>query len=154
MPTIVWSLRRFHLIDNLPKGSKFDAEHYISHILSPLRENPAPYQDDPKRRYVIHTDNARPHCAERVTRFLDHNSPHWAPHPPYSPNLTPQTSGFSRIWKGCFKWVYATNLINFGPMSRKFWGESIVRLWIVYFKNGSFDCKTVLAQMVNMLSNA
>jgi hypothetical protein len=38
MLTVVWDPHGFHLIDVLPKGSKFNAGHYISHILSLLRE--------------------------------------------------------------------------------------------------------------------
>jgi hypothetical protein len=45
--------RGFHLIDVLPNGSKFDAEQDISHILSPLREILALYQDDPRRHFMI-----------------------------------------------------------------------------------------------------
>jgi transposase len=77
------------LIDVLPKGSKFHAGHYICHILSPLPEINAHYQDDPRIHFVIHADNARPHCAKPVTQFLDHNSLHRAPHYPYSPDLAP-----------------------------------------------------------------
>jgi hypothetical protein len=34
MLTVVWNPHGFHLIDVLPKGSKFHAGHYISHIPS------------------------------------------------------------------------------------------------------------------------
>jgi hypothetical protein len=86
--TVVWNPHGFHLIDVLPKGSKFDAGHYISLILSAFPEILAPYQDYPRRNFVIHADNARPHCAKIVTLFLDHNSRRRAPHPPYSPDQT------------------------------------------------------------------
>jgi hypothetical protein len=36
MLTVVWNRHGFHLIDVLPKGSKFNAGHYISHIISPF----------------------------------------------------------------------------------------------------------------------
>jgi hypothetical protein len=48
MLTIVWNLHGFHMIDVLPKGSKFNAGYYISHIRLPLLEIFALYQDDPK----------------------------------------------------------------------------------------------------------
>jgi hypothetical protein len=86
-----------HLIDALTKGNKFDAGHHISHILSPLPEILAPYPDGSRRYCVIHADNARPYCDKTVAGFLDHNSLRQAPHPPYSPDLAPQTSAFSDI---------------------------------------------------------
>jgi hypothetical protein len=84
---------RFHLIDVLPKDSKFNAGHYIFHILSPL----------PKFLLLIKMSkgdilwfaaNARPHYAKTVTQFLDHNSRRRADHPPYSPDLALHTSNF------------------------------------------------------------
>jgi hypothetical protein len=50
----------------LPKSSKFNARHDIFHILSPLPEILAPYQDDRSRHVVIHADSARPHCGKTV----------------------------------------------------------------------------------------
>jgi hypothetical protein len=141
MLTVVWSPHGFHLIDVLPKGSKFLAGHYISHIISPLPEILAPYQDDRRRHFVIHRDNARPYCVKTVVQFLDHNSLRRATHPLYSPDLLPQTSGFSGIWKQYFKGVHSMNLMNSCPLSRKFWRESSLRLWTRYFKNGWSDCK-------------
>jgi hypothetical protein len=69
MLTVVWNPRGFQLIDVLPNGSKFNAGHYISHILSPLPEILAPYQDGTGRYFVIRTDNARRHCVKPVTQF-------------------------------------------------------------------------------------
>jgi hypothetical protein len=92
MLTVVWNPQRFHMINVLPKDSKFNAGHYISRVLSPLPEVFAAYQDDPKRHVVIRADNARLHCAKTVPMFLDHNSLRRAPHPLDSPDLT--LSGF------------------------------------------------------------
>jgi hypothetical protein len=89
MLTVIWNPHGFHLIDVLPTGNTFHAVHPISHILSPLREIFAAYQDDPTRHFVIHADNAILHCAKKVTRFLDHNSLCRALHPRYSPDLDP-----------------------------------------------------------------
>jgi hypothetical protein len=152
----VWNLHGFHLIDVRRKGSKFNAGHYISHILSPWPEILAPCQDDPKTHLVIDNDNARSHCVKTALLFLDHNSLRRAPHPPDSPDLAPQTSGCSDTWKECFRTVCSTtlmHLMNSCRRSRKFWGESIVGLWTWYFKNGWSDCKTVLMEMVPMLNN-
>jgi hypothetical protein len=72
---------------------------------------------------------------------LDHNS--------YAKHLIflirqiwlPQTFGFSGIWKEHFKGVHSTNAMNSCPLSGQFWAESIVRLWMWYFKNGWPDRK-------------
>jgi transposase len=88
MLTVVWNPHGFNLIDVLPKDSKFNAGHYARHIPSSLPEMLASYQDARSRHFVIHAGNARPHCAKTVTQFLDHNSIHRAPHPPYSPDLS------------------------------------------------------------------
>jgi hypothetical protein len=68
---------------------------------------------------VIHADNIRPHCAKMVTQVLDHNSRRRAHHPPFPPDFAPQSSGFSGIWKECFKGVHSTNLMNSCLRSRK-----------------------------------
>jgi hypothetical protein len=36
MLMVIWKPRRFHVIDIRPKGRKFQAGYYISHIPSPL----------------------------------------------------------------------------------------------------------------------
>jgi hypothetical protein len=51
------------------KDRKLNDGHYISHILSPLPEILAPYQDDPSRHFVIRAGNSRPYCAKPVTQF-------------------------------------------------------------------------------------
>jgi hypothetical protein len=45
------------------------------------------------------------------------------------------------------------NLMNSFPRSRTCWGESFVRLWIWYFKNKWSDCKNILMETANMLSD-
>jgi hypothetical protein len=37
------------------------------------------------------------------------------------PDLASQTSGFSSIWKECFKAVDSMNLMNSCPLYRRFW---------------------------------
>jgi hypothetical protein len=64
---VICNPQGFHMIDALPKGNKFDARYSISHILSPLPEILALYQDHRRRLFVIHAGNARSHCAKTVT---------------------------------------------------------------------------------------
>jgi hypothetical protein len=70
MVTVVWNPYEVHLIHVLPKGWKFDAGHDISPIPSPLPEIHAPYQNDPRRHFGIHADNARHYCAKTVTQLF------------------------------------------------------------------------------------
>jgi hypothetical protein len=95
--TAVWNAYAFHLIEVLPQGSKFNAGDDVSHILSSVPEILAPHQDGPIKPFMLQADNARPHCASMFTLLLDHNSLRQALHPPDSPDLAPQTAGFSRI---------------------------------------------------------
>jgi histone-lysine N-methyltransferase SETMAR len=41
------------------------------------------------RKEIVHSDNARPHTAKKVSDFLEQNGMEKAPHPPYSPDLAP-----------------------------------------------------------------
>jgi hypothetical protein len=69
MLTIVWNRHGFPLIDVFPNGSKFNARHSISHILSLLPEILAFVQDIARRLFVIRADNARPHCTKTLVCF-------------------------------------------------------------------------------------
>jgi hypothetical protein len=97
MLTIVWNPHGFHLIDVLPNGSKFNPGHHISHILSPLPEILALYQNDPRTHFLIHADNARIHRVKELLSF-------WITIPDAKHLILlirqiwlPQTSGFSGI---------------------------------------------------------
>jgi histone-lysine N-methyltransferase SETMAR len=86
MVTIVWNPYRFHLVDGLPKGQKFNASYYIDNILQSLFENRS---TGPGSGLIIHADNARSHTAQRILRFCWENRLEIAPHLPYSPDLAP-----------------------------------------------------------------
>jgi hypothetical protein len=89
MVATVWNLTGFYRIVALPKGMKFNADYYISHILGPLAEWRRSQVGGSDRRLYVHADNARPHTAKKVTEFLAGNGMKRAPHPPYSPDLPP-----------------------------------------------------------------
>jgi hypothetical protein len=103
MLAVVWNPHRFDLIDAPPKSSKFNAEHYISHILSRLLEILALSQDDPRRHFVIHAGNARPRCAKTAALLLDHNSLRPASYPPDSPDRAPSDFGIFEYVKGVLR---------------------------------------------------
>jgi hypothetical protein len=89
MVTIVSNPTGFYRIIALPKGMKFNADYYISHILDPLAEWRRSQVGALDRRLHVHADNAHPHTAKKVTELLVGNSMKKAPRPPYSPDLAP-----------------------------------------------------------------
>jgi hypothetical protein len=59
-----------------------------SHLIA-LTQILAPCQDGQRRHFLIHAENARPHCAKMVTLLLDRNFLRRALHLPYSLDLAP-----------------------------------------------------------------
>jgi transposase len=86
MVIIVWNSQGFHLVDALPKGQKFNANYYIDRILQSLLENRSTGRGP---GLIIHADNATPHTARKILKICRENRLEMAPHPPYSPDLTP-----------------------------------------------------------------
>jgi hypothetical protein len=84
--TIVWNPTGFYRIVALPKGMKFNADYYISHMLDPLAEWQTSSVRGSDRRLDVHADNVHPHTAKKVTEFLGGNDMKRAPHLPYSPD--------------------------------------------------------------------
>jgi transposase len=97
MLTIVWNTKRFHVVEILPKGVKFNAGYFCNSILRALVPDDG---DVGRRKMVIHHDNARPHAAWRTRAFMDENSMKPAPHPPYSPDLAPSDFSLFGYVKG------------------------------------------------------
>jgi histone-lysine N-methyltransferase SETMAR len=89
MVTIVWNPTEFCRFVAFPKGMKFNANYYISHILDPLAEWRRRQVSDADRRLHVHADNTRPHTAKKATEFVAGNGMKRAPRPPYSPDLAP-----------------------------------------------------------------
>jgi transposase len=86
MVTIARNPLGLHLLDALPKGSMFHAEHYRVNILTellPLR----PKVDG--MRLVVHADNARPGTTRKCRAFCEENRLRLAVHPPYLSDLIP-----------------------------------------------------------------
>jgi hypothetical protein len=65
MVTIAWNVLRFHLVEALPKGRRFNAEYYRDTILTQLiRLRPQAGE----RNLVIHADNAKSK-GDKMVRF-------------------------------------------------------------------------------------
>jgi histone-lysine N-methyltransferase SETMAR len=87
--TIVWNPTRFYRIVAPPKGIKFNADYYISHILPPLAEWRRSQVGGSDRRLHLHANNVRPHTAKKVTEFPTGNGMKRTALPQYSPDLAP-----------------------------------------------------------------
>jgi transposase len=84
MVTIAWNALGFDLVEDLPKGRRFNAKYYRNNILTELiRIRPRAGE----RNLVIHADNASLHTAQKCRTFCAENGMRLATHPPYSPDL-------------------------------------------------------------------
>jgi hypothetical protein len=83
MMTIVWNHTGFYRIVAIPKGMKFNMDHYISHILNPLSEWRSSQVGS---KVACPVDSARSHNAKKVTEFSAGNGIKRPPHRSYSPN--------------------------------------------------------------------
>ena len=89
MLTIFWNPNGFSVVKVLPENERFTAEYFINNILKELYEKTKQLPNRDNRKVTLHYDNARPHTARKVTRFLEENHMKKAPHPPYSPDIAP-----------------------------------------------------------------
>jgi hypothetical protein len=69
-----------------PKGRTSNAEYYRDNILVALTQR---QPEDDGRKLVVHADNEKPDTVQKCRTFCEENGLRLAPHPPYSPNLTP-----------------------------------------------------------------
>jgi hypothetical protein len=74
MVIIVWNPPEFYRIVAPPKGMKFNADYYITHIVDPLAEWRLSQVGGSDRRLHVHADNARPHTAKKVIEFFAGNA--------------------------------------------------------------------------------
>jgi hypothetical protein len=89
MLTILWNPKGLHLIDATPKREKHSTRYYVDNTLTPICQQLIPAG---KCKLVIHADNSPCHAAYIVLDFVSQRNIRFAPHPPYSPDITP--SGF------------------------------------------------------------
>jgi hypothetical protein len=62
---------------------------YVAKILSPLSEWHASDAPESDRKLIVHADNARPHTASLLIKFVEDNRMKTALHPPHSLNIAP-----------------------------------------------------------------
>jgi hypothetical protein len=105
MLTTVWNPGGFHLVSILPKRFKFNARYYVTQILDFLSKWRRTQVGRANRNLTVHAENARPDTAKRTSRFMEQNSMQRAPHPGYSPDLTPSDfylfGSVKQLMSGC-----------------------------------------------------
>jgi hypothetical protein len=88
MKVIVWSVIDFHVVDILPKGSKFNTCHYISAILQSFADWNIGEIGTIDWKLIVHIDNAQPHTSKVSLAFIEQNWMKRASYPPYLRDLT------------------------------------------------------------------
>jgi hypothetical protein len=89
MVTSVWNPSGFHVVNALPKWSKFKAQYYTNDMLVSVSDWRRLSWRTQQGKLWLHADNARPHTAKVSTDYITRNGMKPAHHPPYSPDLAP-----------------------------------------------------------------
>lgn len=88
--TIFWNPYGIAVIDVLPTCDTMDSSKFILHVLSPLTEfEPNIQAKKSRKRFWVHFDNAPCHRSKAVKAFMTQKKLSRAPHPIYSPDLSP-----------------------------------------------------------------
>jgi hypothetical protein len=123
--TIAWNALGFHLVQALPKGTRFNAEYYRDNILTEfiqLRPQAG------ERNLVIHADNANPHTAQKYRTFRAKSrcgSPHARDTRPISRFRISSSSAMRRI--AC-KESYLHRVRNYLQELVRYWTRYCPRL--------------------------
>ena len=88
MITVFWSPLGFKIIEMLPKGCRFNSQYFTETILAKIADL---YEEidqvSPKRKLLIHMDNATPHKSNAAKSFASKNGLRFCDHPAFSPDL-------------------------------------------------------------------
>lgn len=89
MLTIFWNVNGFPIVNVLPENEKFTANYFINAILEEIYQKIRLPCNNVPRKISLHYDNARPHTARKVARYLETHRMKKVPHPPFSPDIAP-----------------------------------------------------------------
>jgi hypothetical protein len=90
MFTVNWGIDRFHVLDLMTEQYNYNTQYFLNHVLEPLILAVWPDGRKPHSRQLsLHLDNCPIHRSKASENFCAENSIIRAPHPPYSPDLTP-----------------------------------------------------------------
>jgi transposase len=90
MATIFFTSTRLLVLNFLPKGTKFNQDYFMDTVLPNLyseKRRIARRKDLPS--FSVHMDNSTCHNGAKITEKLEKRHLARAPHPPYSPDLSP-----------------------------------------------------------------
>jgi histone-lysine N-methyltransferase SETMAR len=96
MLPIVWNIGGFHIVNFLPTGCNFNAQHYTNRILFKMAGWKRRSWGTQPSKLWVHANNARPHTPKVSMDYIGDNSMKLARHPPYSSDLAP--SDFVLFW--------------------------------------------------------
>jgi hypothetical protein len=90
MITIFFTSRRLLVLEALPKGTKFNQDYFIQCIYPRLyREKTRISRKTDFPAFLVHMHNSMCHNGRKVSEKFAQRSIERAPHPPYSPDISP-----------------------------------------------------------------
>jgi hypothetical protein len=100
MLTVFFTSRMLIALEALPKGTTCTQNYFISDILPDLDGEKLRYRPkNPGQDFFRHMDNSKCHNAKKITGKLQKKQITRAPHPLYSPDLSPCNFWFFRMVK-------------------------------------------------------
>jgi histone-lysine N-methyltransferase SETMAR len=96
--------KKLLIAEYLPKGQKYNQDDFFSDILPELEREKMRYKRRKQDRTIfVHMDHSESHDRGKTHRKFDMKGVRCAPHPPYSPNLSPCDFWFFGMAKGKVK---------------------------------------------------
>jgi hypothetical protein len=87
---ICFPSRRLLVLKLLPNGTKFNQNYFIDAIFPGLyNEKPRISRKDGFPAFSVHMDNSMCHNGNKISEKLAKRTIEWAPHPLYSPDISP-----------------------------------------------------------------
>jgi hypothetical protein len=95
MLTVIWVIYDFPVVDLTTSQRSFNSQYFVSNVMTPTMARFFPHgRISHFRRLHLHLDNCHVHFSKVIEQFSTENHILHVPHPPYSPDLARQTSGF------------------------------------------------------------
>jgi hypothetical protein len=90
MITVFFTARMLSVLEPLPKGVKFNQDFFIDPVLPGLvREKRRFARRSPRTEFMVYMDNSACHNGQKIRNEFNRLHIIRAPHPPYSPDLSP-----------------------------------------------------------------
>jgi histone-lysine N-methyltransferase SETMAR len=90
MLTIFFTSTRLLVLEALPKGTEFNQDYFIGAIFPRLyNEKRRIARKEGFPAFSVHIDNSMSHNGNKISEKLSKRSIERAPHPPYSPDISP-----------------------------------------------------------------